>query len=357
MASSLTQTMWITMKEETQEMMAVWPDIISDVTEYVRNLNIPDIDKWLEKVLQYNVSGTKKLHSLTLIYAYKSITSNKQQTQDNIYLVRILAWCLEMAISYMVMIDDIMDRSLFRRGQPCWYRHDDIGLMAINDGLLVESTVYYLIRKHFKGKECYDNLVETFQQAIFKTLMGQFLDMTSTFKKSNLDQFTTNRYHSIVKCKTENMAYLVPTILAMHFAGIKDPEMFKQAETVLLKMGYLYQVQDDYLGCFGNFEVFGKDSTDIEEGKCTWLVIQALQRVTPEQRKILKECYGVSDPEKIRRVKQLFIDLDLPNIYLKYEEETYNNLKAQIQQISCGLPHCFFLDLLRKTHHRKECPV
>jgi farnesyl diphosphate synthase len=42
------------------------------------------------------------------------------------------------------------------------------------------------------------------------------------------------------------------------------------------------------LGYFGDFEVLGKNSTDIEERKCTWLVTQALQRVTPEQRKILK---------------------------------------------------------------------
>lgn len=71
-------------------------------------------------------------------------------------------------------------------------------------------------------------------------------------------------------------------------AGIKDPEMFRQAKTILSEMGHLYQVQDDYLACFGDSEACGKDSTDIEEGKCTWLVVVALQRATPEQRKILE---------------------------------------------------------------------
>ena len=32
----------------------------------------------------------------------------------------------------------------------------------------------------------------------------------------------------------------------------------------------------------------GKVGTDIEENKCSWLVVQALARVTPEQREILK---------------------------------------------------------------------
>jgi len=64
--------------------------------------------------------------------------------------------------------------------------------------------------------------------------------------------------------------------------------MFRQAKTILLEMGHLFQVQDDYLACFGDSDVIGKDNTDIEEGKCTWLVVVALQRATPEQRKILE---------------------------------------------------------------------
>ncbi|XP_039315137.1 farnesyl pyrophosphate synthase [Solenopsis invicta] len=216
MAFSLTQT-W--MEEETQNMRVVWSEIINDVTKHVRNLNVPDIDKWLEKVLQYNVSE-KNLHGLIVIYAYKSISPNEQQTENNIHLARILAWCMEMAIAYIVTLDDIVDQSLFRRGQPCWYRRNDTGLMAINDGSLVQSTVYYLIEKHFEGKECYNNLVKTFQQAIFKTQIGQFLDLTSTFKKCNLDQFTMERFNAIAKCKTEHGIYFLPTLLAMHFVSL-----------------------------------------------------------------------------------------------------------------------------------------
>ena len=71
-------------------------------------------------------------------------------------------------------------------------------------------------------------------------------------------------------------------------AGIKDPEMFKEAKNILLDIAYLIQVRDDYLGCFGNYETIRKISTDIEEGKCSWVVVTALERVTPEQRKILE---------------------------------------------------------------------
>ncbi|XP_071562488.1 farnesyl pyrophosphate synthase-like [Temnothorax nylanderi] len=354
MVHSVTQPTWVTSKDESRDLMAVWPDVVRDLTDAAKRFNIPDVTKWMAKVLQYNVPGGKKTRALALVYAYKVLAPSDQLTEENIRLVRILAWCVELMQAYFIIIDDIQDRSLLRRGQPCWYRYNDIGLAAVNDGLMLESAMFYLIRKHFKGKDCYVNLLETFQDITFKTIMGQSLDMLSTNfgKKPNLDLFTMNRYNSIVEYKTAHYSFLLPITAAMQLAGIKDPEIFRQAKTILLEMGHLYQVQDDYLACFGDAEVCGKDNTDIEEGKCTWLVVVALQRATPEQRKILEECYGFSDPEKVNRVKQLFTDLGLPNTYSIYEEETYNLLNVHIQQISRGLPHSLFLNLLGKLYHR-----
>ncbi|XP_012233768.1 farnesyl pyrophosphate synthase isoform X2 [Linepithema humile] len=356
MAHSVTPPAWVTSKDESREMMAVWPDIVRDLTEPARNSDISNLAKWLTKVLQYNVPGGKKTRGLSLVYAYKMLAPSDQLTEENIRLARILGWCVELLQSFFLVLDDIQDRSLLRRNQPCWYLHNDLGLAAINDAVLIEKSMYYLLQKHFKGRECYIDLLETFQDMGLKTIMGQALDLLSTNfgKKLNLDLFTMDRYNSIVKYKTAYYSFILPVTAAMHLARIKDPEMFRQTRTILLEMGHFFQVQDDYLGCYGNSEVIGKDSTDIEEGKCTWLVVVALQRVTPEQRKILDECYGSSDKEKVRRVMQLYNDLGLPNTYSIYEEETYNLLNTHIQQISRGLPHSLFLKLLEKIYRRSS---
>ena len=55
-------------------------------------------------------------------------------------------------------------------------------------------------------------------------------------------------------------------------------------------MDMVLHFQDDFLDCYGDPEVIGKIGTDIQENKCSWLVIQALKKATPAQRKVLEVC-------------------------------------------------------------------
>lgn len=50
----------------------------------------------------------------------------------------------------------------------------------------------------------------------------------------------------------------------------------------------LFCAQDDYLDLFGDPSVTGKVGTDIQDNKCSWLVVQCLQRASPEQRRVLQ---------------------------------------------------------------------
>lgn len=116
-----------------------------------------------------------------------------------------------------------------------------------------------------------------------------------------------------------------------------------------------FPFQDDFLDCFGNPEVIGKESgRDIKEGKCTWLSVVALQRATPAQKEILQRHYGVSDIESVQKVKDIFEELGLPNTYAIYEEETYNLIHTHVQQMSGGLPHKLFFKFLELIYRRNQ---
>lgn len=93
--------------------------------------------------------------------------------------------------------------------------------------------------------------------------------------------------------------------------GEKDQSKFSIAKDILVQMGTYFQVQDDVLDCYGDPAVIGKVrifysvsetvsfilskyissvlkvGTDIEDTKCSWLVVQALQRASPEQKQII----------------------------------------------------------------------
>ena len=54
----------------------------------------------------------------------------------------VLGWCIEWMQAWLLVADDVMDDSLTRRGQPCWYRQKHVGMIALNDAFTIEMLVY-----------------------------------------------------------------------------------------------------------------------------------------------------------------------------------------------------------------------
>jgi farnesyl diphosphate synthase len=93
--------------------------------------------------------------------------------------------------------------------------------------------------------------------------------------------------------------------------------------------------------------------TDIQDNKCSWLVVQALDRVTPKQRKILEDNYGQWCDKKVANVKALYKELDLVKVFETYEEDSYKRIQTQLDKVTL-MPRDVFELLLKKIYKRSK---
>lgn len=54
-----------------------------------------------------------------------------------------------------------------------------VGNIAINDCFIVESQIYILLKKYFRNRPYYVDLLELFHETSYQTELGQLLDLTS----------------------------------------------------------------------------------------------------------------------------------------------------------------------------------
>ena len=109
--------------------------------------------------------------------------------------------------------------------------------------------------------------------------------------------------------------------------------------------------QDDYLDCYGDEKTIGKIGTDIQDNKCSWLVVQALTRCSPAQRALPEANYGRNDTKCVAAVKQLYAELKLADVFARYEDDTHKQLQAAIAR-STAVPPAVFQMFLSKIFKR-----
>ncbi|KAI5365267.1 Putative polyprenyl synthetase, isoprenoid synthase domain superfamily [Septoria linicola] len=340
-----------------KEFESVFPKLVEDLKEECQQYKLPEQAlTWFEKSLYHNTLGGKCNRGLSVIDTTQLLLGRKL-TDDEFFRTALLGWFIELLQAFFLVSDDIMDSSKTRRGNPCWYLMPNVGMIAINDAFMLESSIYLLLKKYFKKEKYYVDVIELFHDVTFQTELGQTCDLlTAPEDHVDLDNFSLEKYTFIVIYKTAYYSFYLPVALALHFAGFATEKNLKTAEDILIPMGEYFQVQDDYLDNFADPATLGKIGTDIQDNKCSWLVNQALKKATPEQRKVLEENYGQKDVKKEAAVKELFNELELESVYQKYEEERVADIRQKIQAIdeSEGLKKEVFDEFLRKIYKRSK---
>ncbi|CAL5402614.1 unnamed protein product [Camellia sinensis] len=313
-----------------------------------------DSRQWVDRMLDYNVPGGKLNRGLSVIDSYKLLKEGKELTDDEVFLACALGWCIEWLQAYFLVLDDIMDSSHTRRGQPCWFRKPKVGMIAINDGIILRNHIPRILKKHFRGKPYYVDLLDLFNEVEFQTACGQMIDLITTLEgEKDLSKYSLPLHHRIVQYKTAYYSFYLPVACALLMAG-ENLDNHTDVKNILIEMGTYFQVQDDYLDCFGHPDVIGKIGTDIEDFKCSWLVVKALELCNEEQKKLLYENYGKDDPTCVAKVKELYEALNLQGVFAEYESKSYEKLVKSIEAHASKAVQAVLKSFLAKIYKRQK---
>ncbi len=318
-----------------------------------------EFEDYMNRLWDHTLKGGKLFRAINVVDTYREVKKEEQVPSSTYERLMVVGWCIEFLQAFFLVADDIMDQSLERRGVPCWYRVDDVRLGACNDFIMLESQLFRLLKFYFKGEpELYYKLLDLFQLVTYQTEMGQLYDTRSQLvnrKETDISRFTMDRYKTIVKFKTAYYTYYLPVAAGLLLSGFTDLESYTQSKELCLAIGEYFQIQDDYLDCYGRPEVLGKIGRDIEEAKCCWLVVRALEKNYEKAAPILKAHYGKDDAESVKIVKQLYEELEIEKEYQAYEQSVQDFISTRIKTFDeFGINPSIFEKMLNQIKNRKK---
>ncbi len=257
-------------------------------------------------------SGGKRLRPKMTLMAYEAFGGRDIQN-----IVPIAA-AQEFLHFSLLIHDDVIDRDYVRYGVPniagrykvayssyvispedqTHYAHS----AAVLGGDLMLSAAHQLIATSTLSDEQKTLAQGYLSHSIFEVAGGELLDTELSFAPySDGDALKVARY------KTASYSFVSPLMTGASLAGI-DEHKTAALHTFAMSLGIAYQLVDDLLGVFGDEKETGKStSSDIVEGKRTFLVERALARFSTADKTTFSQAFGnpTATAVEIENIKQL----------------------------------------------------
>jgi geranylgeranyl diphosphate synthase type I len=213
------------------------------------------------------------------------------------------ARAIEMLHAYMLIIDDIQDRSALRRGKPSAHKmveayvkkhklkgdaaHAGVSL-ALNAAIVGAHAAQMVLANLDAPPQLRLNALGITNRTMTITAHGQTLDIINEM----VDKPSRGDIERVLEWKTALYTVINPLHVGMVLAGADCPAT--DAVTPYARhAGRAFQITDDILGIYGDEKELGKTpGDDIREGKGTLLVLYALDHAEPAGKTFLKKCLG-----------------------------------------------------------------
>ena len=251
------------------------------------------------------------------LVCYGAVSCSGQVTPATIDL----AVFMELFHAFLLLHDDIIDQDDMRRGKPSFhalyrdqrsqayqpsYPNHFGHSMAIIAGDVLCGLAYDVLARAALPPEAKQRIFYQANRMLFETGLGEMLDVLNTMHRQ------ASRAHllKVHLLKTSRYSFAGPLAIGAIAAGGGQAQL-SALEQYALPLGITYQIWDDIAGMFGTSEKIGKPvHSDLKQGKLTLHIIEAYQRCTPNQAKVLDRALGNHEvtAEQIEQVKTIVIE-------------------------------------------------
>ncbi|MEP7104088.1 MAG: polyprenyl synthetase family protein [Candidatus Dojkabacteria bacterium] len=262
------------------------------------------------------VFGGKRLRAAFIYYSY--LMHNGKNKEE---IIKVGAG-MELLHSYLLAHDDMMDKSDMRHSKPTVNKYYEAlgkmhklrrpaaahfgNSMAVNAGdILCHIGLDIITNSKFESHKKLKALSKI-NNEFRDTGYGQVIDVFGGIL-SSVDEEYVMQVHYF---KTGKYTYETPLHVGAILAGA-NKEQLDALTRYAIPGGIAFQIQDDILGMFGDEKRIGKRAdSDLREGKKTLLIVKAMGKATPKQKKIIEESLGNPDLtiEMLEATKKVIID-------------------------------------------------
>ena len=210
---------------------------------------------------------------------------------------------LEMLHAYILIIDDIQDRSPSRRGGPTahtkiaeYHRQHQLAGQADHFGVAIALNAAlegaHLAQQLLCDLPCSAERRLAVSRLINQTMVVTAHGQTNDIFNEVVPVVTATDIDHVLEWKTAHYTFLNPLMVGMTLAGANEATC-QAIHEYAMHAGRAFQITDDVLGVFGNEFDSGKSPLDdIKEGKRTVLTVYALEHAAASDRQFLQQQLG-----------------------------------------------------------------
>lgn len=265
-----------------------------------------------ELLKDYSRRPSKRIRGTLAVLTYEMFGGTiKRDSYD-------VAAAIELVQNYLLLIDDVVDRSNQRRGRPTAHKIylDEFSkatlseeekthvsnMLAVHVGLLASHLASEIMSQLAGDAEIVQQATEVFHRNILITCLGQINDLYSTYDHPDEKKLLHN-----LSRKSSYYTFINPMQIGAVLAGADEKELIS-INDFGVAAGIAFQLQDDIIGMFGDPSDSGKSNMDdLREGKYTLLIQHLFEKCSEDETRFMKNALGnqsltVDDANRARQI-------------------------------------------------------